>query len=122
MIERVRFEIYQNTQFLIEDFSESSRDELLQTAAASRQVIQSQPPHSVRILVLAYRPHIDVDTVRALKDTAAENAPFALATAVVGLDSFMKMLLKGVEVVSGRNFTPFDSEELARKWLAEQKQ
>ena len=121
MAERVRFEIFQDIQLLVEDFSETSHDELLQTAASARKMIQSQPPRSLRILVLAYRPHIDVDTVRALKDTATENAPFAMATAVVGLDSFMKMLLKGVEVVSGRNFTPFDSEELARKWLAEQK-
>jgi hypothetical protein len=81
-------------------------------------LIAAEPPGSVRLLsVVAIR--ITDEVMEALRDFAAHNAPFVLATAIVGATPFQKAAI-GLNIRSrGRlNVETFDDEQKAKDWLA----
>ncbi len=90
--------------------------ELMQQATP---VIAAEPHESVRLLSIV-ASHINGDVVTALKDFAAHNARFVLASAIVGATSFQKAAIMLTITGRGRlNVESFDDEEQAKSWLAE---
>jgi hypothetical protein len=63
---------------------------------------------------------INQDVVAALKESAAQVAPFVKASALVGVHGIRKHFLQVVNTLTGFGGIPFDSIEEAKDWLASQ--
>ncbi len=100
------------------DYTGLTPPEIVAYMQVARQVIAAEPSGSVRLLSIA-PAHITGDVVRALKDFAAHNVPFVLASAIVGASALLKAALVLTIVGRGRlNVDTFDDEEHAKDWLA----
>jgi len=81
-------------------------------------IIAGEPNHSVRLLSITPR-EITRNVIDTLKDFAAHNTPFVLASAIVGEGAFRNAGIVLTIVERGRrNVRAFDSEERAKDWLA----
>ena len=62
----------------------------------------------------------NTDVVNALKEYVAHNKPFVKASAVMGNEGLLKIVVGTLERSSSRNFANFNSREEAMEWLAKQ--
>jgi hypothetical protein len=118
-MERIHFEEYKGKQILIEDYSNTTKAEFAEAVASAKTIIHQQPAESVLAVVNMSDVPIDSEIVRMVKEFTAENKPFMKAVAIVGLDSFSKILLKGIEMFSSRHFDLFMNVQQAKDWLIE---
>lgn len=120
-MERTRFTDHRGKQILVADFS-GVRDkaEALRLIEHARQTIGRQPPKSVRLLTDVTNAHYDPTIVQALKDFAAHNTPFLIASAVVGVTGLRRVVYTGVVAFSRRKIHIADTREAAMEWLVQQ--
>ncbi len=100
------------------DYTGLAPSEIVAYMQRARPAIAAEPSRSVRLLSIA-PAHITDDVVGALKEFAAHNVPFVLASAIVGASPLLKAALVLTIVGRGRlNVDTFDDEERAKDWLA----
>ena len=112
------FIVFGGKRILRLDYSELTPAEVIACMREAQHGIAAEPARSVRLLCMAPR-HLTGKMIEALKDFAAENAPFVLATAVVGASPFQKAAI--LLTLTGRGWfsvEAFDIEEWAKDWLA----
>lgn len=118
---RVRFIEHRGRQILLFDFANvTDPAEGLRHIAEAKAFVARQPPNSLRILTHVAGSRFNSDIVRALKDLAAHNKPYAKAGAVVGLTGLMRIVYATVAKFSGRNIPVFKTLDEAKDYLAEQ--
>jgi hypothetical protein len=87
----------------------------------ARTTVAGQPPASVCCVVDVSESRFNTDVVEALKDLAAHNRPFVIASAVIGISGLMRVIMESVAVFSGRrNLKACASRAEAFHWLAAQ--
>ena len=100
------------------DYTGLTPSEILAFMREAQQVIAAEPKRSVRLLSIAPR-HVTSEVIGALKGFAAHNAPFVVASAIVGATSFQKAAIMLTISGQGRlDVEAFDDEEPAKEWLA----
>jgi hypothetical protein len=82
-----------------------------------RRAVAKEPPGTVLTLSDVRASRLDRTMQRKLMELTIHNRDFVRAAAVVGLSPDQRRDLAGIERVSGRQFTVFDTLEEARDWL-----
>ena len=62
---------------------------------------------------------MDAKVTEAMKQIWKLNAPWIVASAIVGMSPIGRVIARGVAMVSGRTFNAFGAEDEARAWLLE---
>lgn len=118
---RVKFVQYKGISILIEDFSNLyPGKEFLDTIAAARALIASQPPKSVLALLDATSAHYDTEILAAMKGFVKANGPYIKCAVVVGISGLANIALTTLTNVSGRSFRTFSDRQSAMEYLIRQ--
>jgi len=100
------------------DYASLDPLEVIAYMQEAKQIIAREPHRSVRLLSVVPL-HITDAVVNALKEFAAHNVPFVLASAIVGATSFQKAAILLTISSRGRlNVEAFEDEKQAKDWLA----
>lgn len=84
------------------------------------QIVQAEPFRSVRTLTEVTGSRFNGEVLEAIKRLAANNRPYVLAGAIVGLSGLQKVVYTTVMRFSKRNIPVFADIESAKDWLVEQ--
>ena len=122
MEERTRFIEHAGRPLLLMDFSNLWRvDQMLSAIERARRFVADQPKtQSLLVLVDVAESAIDDRILTKLKELAVHDAPWVLASAVVGMRGTQKVVHRLVTTFSGRKLAAFESVEEAKDWLAAQ--
>jgi hypothetical protein len=102
------------------DYSRLSQEDVIALMQKAMPIIAGQPPRSVRLLSIVHT-HVTEAVGEALKRFAVHNAPFVLASAIVGATPFQKtVIVLSIRRQGRRNVETFEDEARAREWLAAQ--
>ena len=120
-MERTRFIDHKGKRILLLDYS-GVRDpeESVREIQHSMRVVAAQPPRSLRVLTSVREARYNAAVLQALKELAAHNAPYVLASAVVGMSGLHRIAYQAVILFSKRKIKTFDRDDEALDWLAEQ--
>jgi hypothetical protein len=120
-MERTRFIEHRGKKILLLDYS-GIKDPAaaLREIEASKAEVVKHPPKSLRVLTDTTDAHYDSAVVQALKELAAHDEPYVIASAVVGVSGLKKVVLTGVNLFSRRKITMFNTRPEALEWLVQQ--
>jgi hypothetical protein len=119
-MERVEFIVHKGNRILLMDISTLALDAMMPQVEKTRKLVAAEPLSSVKTLIDATNARFDLQSMQALKDLAADDKPFVKASAVVGINGPLGVLLDTVEKFSGRSFKRFNTRDEALDWLSEQ--
>jgi hypothetical protein len=120
-MERTRFIEHRGKQVLLLDYSGIRHPpEAVAEIDKSKRFVARHPPKSLRVLTDTTDAHYDSAVVQALKELAAHDEPYVIASAVVGVTGLKKVVLTGVNLFSKRKIVMFDTRPHALDWLVEQ--
>jgi hypothetical protein len=120
-MERTRFVEHRGKKILLLDYSGIREpSEALRAIKESRDEVRKHPPKSLRVLTDSTDSHYDTAVVQALKDLAAHDEPYVVASAVVGVVGLKKVVLTAVNLFSKRKIMMFDTRGDALEWLVSQ--
>lgn len=107
---------------LLMDFSGfTNAADALPHISAARDVVSTQPARSLHGVVDVTGSKFNTQVVEALKDLASHNAPFMIASGIVGVAGLQRVILGSVIAVTGRNnLKAFPTRGEALQWLATQ--
>lgn len=120
-MDRIRFLPYKGLRIFYQDFSGlRTRQEVIETIAASRDFASQQAPNSLFALSDFSQTYYDREVIRFLKSVIPQNDRFVRHEAVVGLSPMTRIIFNSVRKMSGRNFYAAQSLEEGKEWLFEQ--
>ncbi|MDQ3555661.1 MAG: hypothetical protein M3409_02640 [Gemmatimonadota bacterium] len=120
-MERARFITHRGQRILFLDFSElQETDEILSTIEQAKVLIVQEPKGSVLALTHVQNAKSHAEVTQALKDLAAHNKPYVLASAVVGMSPVYRMVLEAVRLFAKRDIRACDSLVAGKDWLVQQ--
>lgn len=107
---------------LLMDFSGFAiASDALPHISAARDVVATQPARSLHGVVDVTGSKFNTQVVEALKELATHNAPFMIASGIVGVAGLQRVILDSVIAISGRsNLKAFPTRGDALSWLATQ--
>lgn len=107
---------------LLMDFSGfTAAADALPHIGAAREVVGTQPARSVYGVVDVTGSKFNTQVVEALKELASHNAPFMVASGIVGVAGLQRVILDSVIAITGRsNLKAFPTRGDALTWLAAQ--
>jgi len=107
---------------LLMDFSGfSTAADALPHISAAREVVATQPARSLHGIVDVTGSKFNSQVVEALKELATHNAPFMIASGIVGVAGLQRVILDSVIAITGRsNLKAFPTRGEALTWLATQ--
>lgn len=112
---------HRGRRVLYDDFRDvADPREALELIRRAREMVAAEPPRSVRILTNVAGAHFDSAVIQAMKDFAAHNTPYVVASAVVGLSGLQRVAYRAVTLLTRRNIPAFDDETAALDWLVAQ--
>lgn len=93
----------------------------IDTINEARSLIAAQPLSSVRCIVDVTAARFNTDVVEALKELAAANKPYMIATGLIGVTGLQRIILEAViKFTARKNLKSMPSREEAFAWLAAQ--
>jgi hypothetical protein len=119
-MDRVRFITHRDKQVLLVDYSNCTRQTLLDIVQERARVTLAQPPGSVLLLVDVTGAQFSKDTVEEVKKVAARERDRVKRTAVVGEETQPKVFADSVRIFAVRDYHPFPTREAALDWLVEE--
>ena len=107
---------------LLMDFSGfTTAGDALPHISAARDVVATQPARSLHGIVDVTGSKFNSQVVEALKELATHNAPFMIASGIVGVAGLQRVILDSVIAITGRsNLKAFPTRGEALSWLATQ--
>jgi hypothetical protein len=118
---QVQVILHKGVKIVSLDFSGCKATDLPPIVDEAKKVIASQPLGSALVVTNVTDTEMNKDVSRLMKDLTTHNKPFVKASAVVGVDGLKKIVFNGVQTVSGRRLSSFDTLEQAKAWLVSQK-
>jgi hypothetical protein len=120
-LDRGQFVEHKGKQILIADYSEMTKPaEVVEALMRVQDIIERQPPGSVRYLIDVTGTRFNTEVARTLKDLASRSKPFFRANAIVGLTGVQQVLYRTIAPLLGQRMPAFASRQDAMDWLAEQ--
>jgi hypothetical protein len=116
-MERVEFITHRGARILVMDLAGLTSGDMLPHLERTRKLVSAEPLSTVRTLIDVTNTRIDLQSVQALKNLAADDKPFIKASAVVGINGPLGVLLDTVEKFSGRSFKRFGTRNEALDYL-----
>ena len=118
--QRVNFITHKNKRILLIDFTGVMPEDHTPIVARIKSMVSNEPKGSALTIIDATGMRLGLKMAQSLKDLANEDKPYVRASAVVGVDGPLGLLMEGVEKFSGRTFQRHASREQALDWLASQ--
>jgi hypothetical protein len=118
---RTTFIDYKGVQIAFLNFAHvADPDEALAAIEEAGRIVQAAPFRSVRTLTHVTGSRFNGEVLEAVKQLAANNRPYVVAGAVVGLSGLQKVVYSTVMRFSKRNIPVFDDLDAAKEWLIAQ--
>jgi hypothetical protein len=109
--------LHQNKKIILADFSNTKPDEQLPAFPEIQKHIMANPQKSVLLLTDVTNAIYNSASSAAIKEWSSKNTPFVKASAVVGANGFLAVVLAGIRLFTGRDIRSFDSRTEAIEWL-----
>ncbi|GAC1347754.1 MAG: hypothetical protein NVSMB23_27510 [Myxococcales bacterium] len=93
---------------------------LAEIAAAARFVAQQPRRRDLRVLADVKDSKWDAEILEAVRKLIAHNRPWVFASAVVGVDSFARVTIRALLLLSHRQITLMSDLAAAKDWLLAQ--
>ena len=120
-MERARFITHRGQRILFVDYSElQDEDEILATIDAAKALIVQEPEESVLVLTYVHGAKSTAAVTQAMKEFAASNKPYVLASVVVGMSPVHRIIFEAVRLFSKRDIRACDSLVEGKDWLVQQ--
>ncbi len=119
-MERAKFITHEGKQIVFLDYSNSSLEQVMQVIAEGSQLIRTQPLKSVLILSDFTGSTSDPRLLSAMREFTAGNAPYAHASAIIGMGRVAKVFYEIIMQFTGRNVPIFPDAAQAKAWLIAQ--
>jgi predicted GTPase len=117
----VRWITYRGSEILFIDVSGvKEKEEVHRRVEMAQEIIAAQPEKSVLVLTYVRDAVTDASTRDEMKAFAEHNAPYVLASAVVGLSTVQRVIYEAVRMLTGREIHAFDDLAPAKEWLSQQ--
>lgn len=117
----VSFITHNNKQILYLDVTNSPD---VETSMAqfdeAKRVCQMQPEKSVLLLTDVTGAHYNTEATNHMKEFSAAITPYVRASAAVGVTGIMRIIVRSLIRISGRDIRIFDTIDEAKDWLVEQ--
>jgi hypothetical protein len=117
MDERIRFITHEGKQILLVDFTNCPAREVEQIARSVPNYVTVQPRGSVLALGDFSGASIDVEAIRAMKESAVFDKPYIKRSAWVGAEKFPEVFYENLRSFSRREFPTFKTRQEALSWL-----
>jgi hypothetical protein len=117
MDERIRFITHEGKQILLVDFTNCPAHEVEQIARNVPNHVTTQPRGSVLLLADFTGASIDVEAIRAMKESAVFDKPYIRRSAWVGAEKVPEVLYENLKSFSRREFPMFKTCQDALSWL-----
>lgn len=111
---------FKDVEIIYTDVSNSSIKETMDIMDVNHDIIKEKPLNSVLSLVNVTQVAVNGPLLAKLRQNVKRNNPYILATAVIGLNPFTKVMLDTLIAFTGRKIVALDSYEEARLWLRDQ--
>jgi hypothetical protein len=98
----------------------ASAEEALAAIEEAGRIVQAEPFRSVRTLTYVEGSRFNGEVLEAVKHLAANNRPYVIAGAVVGMSGLQKVVYTTVMRFSKRSIPAFASVDAAKDWLVVQ--
>jgi len=119
-VERVRVETLGTRRLLVTDLSGLGPEEAPALLQRTHLELSRLPrERTVLSLAIVRGLRMDAKVTEAMKQIWKLNAPWIVASAIVGMSPIGRVIARGVAMVSGRTFNAFGAEDEARAWLLE---
>ncbi len=115
-----RFVTYKGKQIGIVDFGYTTPAEAIAVMVEAQAQIRKMPPKSALILTDGTHAVYSRESAAALKDFAKGNTPYVKASAVVGVEGVLFILMHAVIKVTGRHYHLCKTRTEAMEWLISQ--
>ena len=119
-MDRVRFITHQGKQILLADYTNCTRQALLDILAERERVALAQPPGSLLTLADVTGAHFTKDVVEHVKMMAVRERDRVKRAAMVGVDSVPKVFFDAVQNFAARDYHTFATREEALDWLVQE--
>jgi hypothetical protein len=119
-MDRVRFVTHQGKQVLLVDYTNCTRQTLLDILKERECIVLAQPKGSALILVDVTGAQFNKDVVEEVKKVAVRERDRVKRTAVVGEETQPKVFRDAVRTFAVREFHPFPTREAALDWLVKE--
>lgn len=118
---RIDFIDYKGKRILVEDFSNlKTEDELDAMIWEAEKVVHQQPLNSLLVVVDMTNSTFGPKATQSSKEASKSNTPYIKASAMVGMNKLMEIILNSLRMVTGRNIANFKTREEAYEWLIKQ--
>ena len=119
---RTTFIEFDGTRILQMDFSMlQDTDEIVRHIGEAKAIVATQPKASLLVLLKVKGSTFNKAVATAISDLAQHDKPYVIASAIVGMEGLMSVVLKTVSRLTRRSFGLFDDDLTAKRWLLEQK-
>lgn len=119
-MDRVRFVTHQGKQVLLVDYTNCTRQALLDILKERERVVLAQPKGSVLTLVDVTGVEVSKDVVDEVKKVAVRERDRVKRAAIVGIESVPKVLFDSVRNFAARDYHTFPTREAALDWLVQE--
>lgn len=119
MHERLSWLEHHGCRILYVDLRECPTEVYLDTAQAVIEFMARQPLESVRVISDVSGSYATAKIVEATKNMSKLTRPYSLKSAVVGIDSIKRILLRAINLFSKRDIKGFLHLEDALQWIVE---
>ena len=119
-MDRVRFITHQDKQILLVDYTNCTRQTLLDILKERERIVLAQPPGSVLELLDVTGAQFSKDTVEEVKKVAVRERDRVKRAAVVGEETQPKVFADSVRTFSARDYHAFPTREAALEWLVQE--
>ncbi|MEP2774158.1 MAG: hypothetical protein ABJH05_18520 [Fulvivirga sp.] len=113
---------FKDVEIVYTDVSYSTIEDTMAIMDVNHDIIKGKPLNSVLSLVNVKQVSVNGPLLAKLRKNIKRNNPYILATAVIGLNPFTKVMLDTLIAFTGRKIIALDSYEEARLWLHHQKE
>lgn len=100
------------------DFSHLvSDDEAIAAIREAQAIMGTAAPKSLLVLTDISGSRLTLPVISALRELVAENEPFVLKSAVIGMTVVHRVAMTQIMRLTGREIHEFPSREIAMDWL-----
>ena len=119
-MDRVRFITHEGKQILLVDYTNCTRQTLLDILHERERVALAQPPGSLLTLVDVTGAEFSKDTIEEIKMMAVRERDRVKRAAVVGVETIPKVFFDAVRNFAARDYHTFPTREAALEWLVQE--
>ncbi|HEV2021278.1 MAG TPA: hypothetical protein VGQ94_02010 [Terriglobales bacterium] len=119
-MDRVRFITHQGKQILLVDYTNCTRQTVLDILKERERIVLAQPKGSVLTLVDVTGAQFSKDTVEEVKIVAVRERDRVKRAAMVGVEGVPKVLVDAVRNFAARDYHAFPTREAAMDWLVKE--